>query len=189
MRFSALGIVTISLLIACSNKDETSPSAPMTQPWFPEDIERIEKALEKELTEEDFEIGKSLLGISMKSLISGGTVNFADYKGKRLIVDFWSSWCIPCIEMFPDIERIKREYEDTAGRVKVLSISVDPIAENARKIIRKKGVSFEVLQAPVSLQEAGILLPFTVFTDENGIVKETTHGKHSYAEIKKKAGM
>ena len=181
--------LSCSLLLACSKKEENAGPVPMTQPKVPEAMEQVEKALERELTEEDFRKGKSLHGITMRSLMTGTEIKFSDYKGKKLIVDFWSSWCVPCIEMFPDLEKIKKDFEDGKETAKVLSISVDPMAANARKIVKKQGISFEALQAPVSLQEAGVLLPFTVFADENGIVTETTNGKHSYAEIKKMAGL
>lgn len=173
----------------CTQKTEETTVPPTSQPQNPTVLDTVAAELEKELTEEDFQKGKNLLGIAMKSLTNGTLVKFSDYKGKKLIVDFWSSWCIPCIEMFPDIEKIKKDFEEKTGTVKVLSISVDPIAENARKIVKKQGVSFEVLQAPESLQAAGILLPYTVFTDENGTVVAVTNGKHSYAEIKKVAGI
>jgi len=189
MRWISLFTIALFLCVNCSKKTEENASVPATQPRIPESIESAAAELEKELTEEDFQKGKNILGIAMKSLSSGKMVKFSDYKGKKLIVDFWSSWCIPCIEMFPDIEKIKKDLEEGTGTVKVLSISVDPLAENARKIMKKQGISFEVLQAPESLQAAGILLPYTVFTDDNGTIVTTTNGKHSYAEIKKLAGI
>ncbi len=91
--------------------------------------------------------------------------------------------------MFPDIEKIKKEYEDGKGEVKVLSISVDPMPGKVLEIAKEKGITFEVIQAPESLQNAGILLPFTAFADQNGLITETTNGKHSYADIKKTAGL
>lgn len=188
MRSFIVLVLSCCFLVACSKKEE--PVAPVvTQPKMPEALDEVDKALEKELTDEDFQKGKNLHGIVLRSLITGEEVKFSDHKGKKIIIDFWSSWCVPCIEMFPDIERIKKEYEEAKGLVKIISISVDPLAANARKIVKKQGVTFEVIQAPESLQNAGILLPFTIFADENGVVKETTNGKHSYAEIKKMAGL
>ncbi len=189
MRRFILFAIILSLCGTCSKRTEEGVAVPSTQPKLPDPIEAAGRELDKELTEEDFQKGKNLLGITMRSLSSDKLVKFSDYKGKKIIVDFWSSWCVPCIEMFPDIERIKKDFEERAGTVKVLSISVDPIAENARKIMRKQGVSFEVLQAPESLQAAGILLPYTVFTDEKGTVVAVTNGKHTYAEIKNLAGI
>lgn len=189
MRSFIVLALSCCFLFACTKKEGTAENTPMTQPKFPEAIEQVDKALEGELTDTHFQKGNNLHGLVMKSLVTGKTLNFAEYKGKKIIVDFWSSWCIPCIEMFPDIEKIKKEYEDGKGTVKVLSISVDPMPGKVLEIAKEKGITFEVIQAPESLQNAGILLPFTAFADENGLITETTNGKHSYADIKKTAGL
>ena len=140
------------------------------------------------LTVETFSKGGKIHGIVMKSISSGKDIDFSQFKGKKIIFDFWSSWCEPCIEMFPVINRIKKDVEDGEGTVKILSISVDPMPGKVKEIMKKKKVQFEVLNAPPELANAGILMPYMAVADENGIIIATTSGKHTYEEIIKMIG-
>jgi len=87
--------------------------------------------------------------------------------------------------MFPDINKLKTELEDKKGNLKILSISVDPMKGNVLKIMEQKKVLFEVLQAPESLANSGILMPFAAVADENGKIIRTVSGKHTYEEFLK----
>ncbi len=193
-------ILVSAVLFACAAKKEEVPAptaAPNQAAPQQQQNEKAQAAMEKAaaevdaegLTDEHFKKDKNVLGIKLKSLKTGGIVSFGDYKGKKIIIDFWSSWCIPCIEMFPDINKLKAEYEDKQGLVKILSISVDPMPGKVLEIVKEKGVTFEVLQATESLANAGILMPFTAVTDTDGKIIAVTNGKHTFEELKKFAGL
>jgi len=55
------------------------------------------------------------------------TVTLADYKGKLIILDFWSTWCVPCIRSFPKLHALQKEFGD---KIKVLAVTT----ENTEKI-------------------------------------------------------
>lgn len=137
-----------------------------------------------ELTGENFEKGASIHQIALASLKTGEKITFLNYKGKKIFLDFWSSWCEPCVEMLPVINKLKKELEDKEGLVKIISISVDPSPGKARKVMEEKGVEFEVLQAPESLGNSGILLPYIAIADESGkIIVASSGKKHTYEEL------
>jgi len=184
--FSAF-FVLLFLFAGCSEKKTARPEkteTPAAQEAKPE-AEPKEEPGSAELTSDDFEKGKNVHHIKMAVLKTGETVSFEDYKGKKILFDFWSSWCEPCIAMFPAINKLKRELEDKKGTLKILSISVDPMKGNVLKIMEQKKVEFEVLQAPVSLANSGILMPFAAIADENGKIIKTLSGKHTYEEFVK----
>lgn len=192
MRFFIVIALSGILFCACAKKEEqTAAAAPVmtSKEAVAKEMKQVETALSTELTDENFSKGKNILGIKMKSVKTGATVDFAQFKGKKILIDFWSSWCIPCIEMFPELNKLKSEFEDKGATVKVITVSVDPMPQKVVDIIKEKNAQFEVLQAPESLQNAGILLPYSVAVDENGVVTQTTNGKHNFEELKKLIGI
>lgn len=77
---------------------------------------------------------KSLYDISVPDS-SGNMVSLSMFKGKYLIIDFWASWCSPCIENIPFLKILKETHKDDA--LKILSYSVDTDGEKWRSAIRK----------------------------------------------------
>jgi thiol-disulfide isomerase/thioredoxin len=55
---------------------------------------------------------------------SGKTVELKGLRGKPVLVNFWATWCVPCREELPELERVYRQYHDSAGLV-VLAVSID----------------------------------------------------------------
>ncbi len=70
------------------------------------------------------------------------------YKGQIILIDFWATWCLPCLETMPELERIQQKYKK--GRnVTVLGISLDSGAEarqKIQKVIQEKKISYPVWQ-------------------------------------------
>ena len=53
----------------------------------------------------------------------GGELAFADWRGRNLVVNFWATWCAPCIRELPQLDRFQRDF---AGRGwQVVGIAVD----------------------------------------------------------------
>ena len=66
--------------------------------------------------------------LEFRDAISGTVVRVADFKGKLLIIDFWATWCVPCVEKMPEMKSLHEKYQ---GRgVEFLGVSLDkPIAQ------------------------------------------------------------
>ena len=188
MKKIAILCIFFLFLVSC-NKPENAASAagktvkPAETAQNESEIEV--KGLENEILGEDFDKGKNIHAIEMTSIKSGGKVKFGDFKGRKILVDFWASWCEPCIAMFPELNKLKAEYEDGRKTLKILSVSVDPMPGKIKKIIAEKNAQFDVLQAPESLAESGVIMPYMVLADENGNVITTISGKHTYEEFEK----
>ena len=86
------------------------------------DKDLISEFLKNEL--EDFELSKEKKNIS--NLIfkdhQEKKISFSDFKGKILLVNFWATWCAPCIKEMPSLDRLKSKVD---GDFDVLAISVD----------------------------------------------------------------
>lgn len=190
MKKIVLLTLVFMFFIACNEAKKEAPAAEKAEPVKPAETAKTEdeievKGLENEILGEDFEKGKNIHAFEMVSIKSGEKVKFGDFKGRKMLVDFWASWCEPCIAMFPELNKLKKEYEDGKQTLKILSVSVDPMPGKIKKIIADKNAQFDVLQAPESLAESGVIMPYMVLADENGKVIETISGKHTYEEFEK----
>ena len=79
---------------------------------------------------------------------SGRTVTPASFGGKLLVLNFWATWCPPCIEELPSLNEFQQRYA-TAGVV-VLGISVDTDEKAYRNFLARAHVSFLTARSLVS---------------------------------------
>jgi cytochrome c biogenesis protein CcmG/thiol:disulfide interchange protein DsbE len=84
---------------------------------------------------------------SLKDL-GGNTVSLKDLKGKVIVLDFWSTWCVPCKKSFPAMQLAVNSYKNDPS-VKFLFIHTwettkTPI-EDVKKYIAQSGFNFQVL--------------------------------------------
>ena len=57
--------------------------------------------------------------------IEGNTVQISDYEGKVLLIDFWETWCSPCLMVFPAMDSLRAEYGDRFEVMAVNTILAD----------------------------------------------------------------
>ena len=75
---------------------------------------------------------------------NGKTVKLSDYKGKVVLLNFWATWCGPCIEEMPSMERLHRQFQ--GGDFLVLGVSVDEEGpDKVMEFANDLGVTFEIL--------------------------------------------
>jgi len=71
-------------------------------------------------------------------------VNLEQLKGKPLYIDFWASWCGPCVKSFPYMDKVERIYKNKGFQV--LAINLDENIEDAYEFLKKIPVGFSILQ-------------------------------------------
>ncbi|MDQ2720614.1 MAG: AhpC/TSA family protein [Bacteroidota bacterium] len=77
---------------------------------------------------------KSVYDLSSEDTL-GNKVSFRKFEGQYLLIDFWASWCGPCIENFPSWEMLRKKYESDS--IQFVSVSLDTRNGDWRKAITK----------------------------------------------------
>jgi cytochrome c biogenesis protein CcmG/thiol:disulfide interchange protein DsbE len=78
--------------------------------------------------------------------LSGGTTDLGALRGRVVLVNFWATWCPPCVEEMPSLERLHRAL-GPEGLV-VLGVAVDRDDKPVQDFVAKVGVSFPILRDP-----------------------------------------
>jgi cytochrome c biogenesis protein CcmG, thiol:disulfide interchange protein DsbE len=103
----------------------------------------------------------------------GKTITRSDFGGKLLVLNFWASWCPPCISELPSLNQFAKEY---AGQgVVVLGISNDKNEHLYKNFVTQRQVGFETARDPeanISTSYGTFQIPETYIIDRNGKVLE-----------------
>ncbi len=77
----------------------------------------------------------------------------SDYRGKVVAVDFWATWCAPCLESMPEYERIRGEIAALgwADRFEIIGVNVDRDIPKARKFLQLNPVSYPIIGDPLGI--------------------------------------
>jgi len=102
---------------------------------------------------------------------SGKSVNLSDYRGNLVFLNFWASWCDPCIDEMPALETMNNSYK--GRKFKMLTVSTDVNPDNAAEIYKKLNLHYSWYADP-GRQVAGKYhvekYPETFIIDANGHV-------------------
>lgn len=112
----------------------------------------------------------------------------SQWRGQLLVVNFWATWCAPCVEEMPDLQAVRDAYR--ARGVEVVGLGIDN-ADKIRAFRDKLRISFPLLVAGAggselgrALGNPGGMLPYTVLIDRDGQVAQRKLGQIKPAELR-----
>lgn len=111
-------------------------------------------------------IGAKAPDFELKTL-SGETVKLSDLKGKKVMLNFWATWCPPCKAEMPAMEQLHKE---AGGDIVILAVNIDPHLD-VKAFVDENGITF-----PIPLDEKDkvnetyqvLSIPTTYFIDTQG---------------------
>jgi thiol-disulfide isomerase/thioredoxin len=117
----------------------------------------------------------------------GGKLALADFAGKPLLLNFWATWCPPCIKEMPVLDRFA--HEQRAAGWQVVGLAIDKI-EPVREFLVKHPVRYPIAVAGLdalewlrSLGNVGGGLPFSVVFDSAGAPAQRKLGEISPSDL------
>lgn len=127
----------------------------------------------------EVEVGAVLRDVPMRG-ISVPSRMLSDYRGKPLVINVWASWCGPCREEMPSLQRLARL---GGGRFNVIGISTDDYIDRAAGFVKVTGTAFDnyidhrlVLEHMLGAER----LPLTLLVDSKGRVLAKYYGAQAW---------
>jgi peroxiredoxin len=117
--------------------------------------------------------GDRAIDFTLPGIGDGPPLRLADLRGRVVLINFWATWCKPCEDEMPAMERLYRSLP--RGGFELVAISVDDGPEPVLAFRDRLGLSFPLLLDPeqkVSGAYAAKQFPETLLVDQNGVVVE-----------------
>jgi cytochrome c biogenesis protein CcmG/thiol:disulfide interchange protein DsbE len=119
--------------------------------------------------------------------LDGKRIQLSSYRGRPVVLTFFASWCHPCEEDMPVLERAQR---DAGDRIAVIGVNYQDFASDTRDFVNRLGVTFPALiedstDNPVAKRYDVHAMPDTVFIDAGGVVRNRIYGPTTADGFKK----
>jgi peroxiredoxin len=125
------------------------------------------------------EIGKAAPEFTIQD--SDRSVTLSQYRGKIVVLNFWATWCPPCVEEMPSLVELQKRMQGQGKDVVVLAVSVDDDGDDYHKFLKDHSVDLLTVReagertdkgvlAPVSERYGTIKVPETYIIDRNGVI-------------------
>jgi peroxiredoxin len=115
--------------------------------------------------------------------LDGTKFRLEELKGKRVVLNFWATWCAPCVMEIPHF--VKLAEETSTDDLVIIGIS-DEDTTVLKAFIKEKGINYAVVSDDELPSPYGLIhsIPTTFFIDRNGVIQEVFEGYHDYDDLR-----
>lgn len=109
--------------------------------------------------------------------VNGGDFRLSEYRGQIVLLDFWATWCPPCVAAMPELNRLGEKY--ASEQVRVVGVNQEPSAiPKVRRFLRKYKISFpNIIDTGEIARTFGVSsFPTTVMVDHQGLIRVVHRG-------------
>jgi thiol-disulfide isomerase/thioredoxin len=115
--------------------------------------------------------------------LDGKPVSLDAYRGKLVLLDFWASWCAPCIVEMPHLVALQKRH---AGKLQIVGVAMDDDAATAKQTVAQHRLNYPVVMGDVALGRlyGGVLgLPQFYLIGRDGKVLRGWRGEFDHREL------
>ncbi|NBV84546.1 TlpA family protein disulfide reductase, partial [bacterium] len=108
--------------------------------------------------------------------INGQPVKLDSYKGKVILINYWATWCPPCVAEIPELIALQKKY---AGKLQIIGISLDDDPSAARRFAAQTKFNYPVVMANDELKSKYgriLSIPTTIVINKNMMVVQVETG-------------
>jgi cytochrome c biogenesis protein CcmG, thiol:disulfide interchange protein DsbE len=102
--------------------------------------------------------------------VTGQPLQLSDLRGKVVVLNFWATWCKPCIREMPMFQRVQDEHPNFV----MLGVDTDETADNIGDFVKNIGLTYPIVldkDSRVAANFRVMLLPSTFVIDERGMIR------------------
>jgi thiol-disulfide isomerase/thioredoxin len=112
--------------------------------------------------------------------LEGKTVSLSDLSGRVVLLDFWATWCGPCVAAMPHLQKLEEEFKNQPVSIIGINSDMGMSNEKIKAWLEKRKYTFaqlrESVDSPASSTYRVIGIPHTVLIDKNGVVQDVVVG-------------
>jgi len=126
--------------------------------------------------------GKNSIAPGFMSTTLTGNKYTLDFNNQNpTIITFWASWCPPCREELPILDKIHKENKD----IRILGVNMDTNIEDAKAFVNQFNISFNSVidKEFITISYGVSKIPETFFIDKNGNIKNRVSGKLTFEKL------
>ena len=147
-----MAILALSLLTACGSKDNTANSDSKTATKKPASVTEENSTNDKKENSERADADSKTGEIKLleegdmapdftATLVNGETFHMSDYDDKVVLLNFWATWCPPCVGEMPAFEMLK---DDNLENVEIVCINAGEDKETVNQFVKMEGYTFNI---------------------------------------------
>lgn len=117
--------------------------------------------------------------------LNGSKFELYDLRGKPVILNFWATWCPPCVREMPLLQKIHNE-----GKITVIGVNLQENKKTIEKFAKNINITFLIVldkDGSIEAMYNVLLKPTTYFIDENGIIVDKKFGELNSEELNERS--
>lgn len=116
--------------------------------------------------------------------LSGRTLSLSSYQGKTILINFWATWCVPCLKEIPDLVKLQQSIKSRFTVVGIAVASGEP--DDIKKFAKDHGMNYPILLDPDqrAYQKFRLIgLPASFLVNPSGMVAKSYVGPQTYEKL------